>query len=184
MNQPKLFTPIRVGAIDLAEPRRDGAADAQPRAARGRRAMTLNAEYYPPARRRRACMITEGTQISPEGKGYACTPGIYSDAQIAGWKKVTDAVHAKGGKIVAQIWHVGRISHTSLQPNGQAPVAPSPSRAASKTFDGTGFVDTSRAPRAGDGRDRPRDRATTPAPPAMRARPGSTGSRFTARTAI
>jgi N-ethylmaleimide reductase len=108
----------------------------------------IHAEYY--AQRAGAgLIITEGTQISPEGKGYAFTPGIYSPSQIAGWRAVTDAVHAKGGLIAAQIWHVGRISHTSLQPDGQAPVAPSAIGAGSKTFDGNGFVDTS-VPRALD----------------------------------
>lgn len=106
----------------------------------------LHAEYY--AQRAGAgLIITEGTQISPEGKGYAWTPGIYSDAQVAGWKAVTEAVHAKGGRIAAQLWHVGRVSHTSLQEGGAAPVAPSAIGAASKTFDGTSFVQTS-VPRA------------------------------------
>ena len=106
----------------------------------------LHAEYY--AQRAGAgLIITEGTQISPEGKGYAWTPGIYSDAQVTGWKAVTEAVHAKGGRIAAQLWHVGRVSHTSLQEGGAAPVAPSAIGAASKTFDGTSFVQTS-VPRA------------------------------------
>lgn len=84
----------------------------------------LNAEYY--AQRASAgLIISEATQISPVGKGYAWTPGIYSPDQVAGWKLVTDAVHRNGGAIFAQLWHVGRISHESLQPNGQAPVAPS-----------------------------------------------------------
>lgn len=84
----------------------------------------LNAEYY--AQRASAgLIISEATQISPTGKGYAWTPGIYSSEQIAGWKLVTDAVHSKGGSIYAQLWHVGRISHPSLQPNHVAPVAPS-----------------------------------------------------------
>jgi N-ethylmaleimide reductase len=84
----------------------------------------LNAEYY--AQRADAgLIISEATQISPTGKGYAWTPGMYSPEQVAGWKLVTDAVHAKGGRIYAQLWHVGRISHPTLQPNGQAPVAPS-----------------------------------------------------------
>jgi N-ethylmaleimide reductase len=114
----------------------------------------IHAEYY--AQRAGAgLIITEGTQISPEGKGYAWTPGIYSAAQVAGWKVVTEAVHAKGGKVAAQIWHVGRISHTSLQPGGTAPVAPSAIGAASKTFDGTGFVETS-VPRALDLAELPR----------------------------
>jgi N-ethylmaleimide reductase len=84
----------------------------------------LNAEYY--AQRADAgLIISEASQISATGKGYAWTPGIYSQEQIAGWKLVTDAVHAKGGTIYLQLWHVGRISHPSLQPNGIDPVAPS-----------------------------------------------------------
>lgn len=114
----------------------------------------IHAEYY--AQRAGAgLIITEGTQISQEGKGYAWTPGIYSDAQVAGWKKVTDAVHAKGGRIVAQLWHVGRVSHVSLQVGGAAPVAPSAIGAASKTFDGTAFLETS-VPRALDLAEIPR----------------------------
>lgn len=84
----------------------------------------LMAEYY----RQRASagfMVSEGTQIEPRGQGYAWTPGIYSPAQIDGWRKVTDAVHADGGVIFAQLWHVGRVSHNALQPDGAAPVAPS-----------------------------------------------------------
>jgi N-ethylmaleimide reductase len=84
----------------------------------------LNAEYYA-QRASSGLIISEATQISPTAKGYAWTPGIYSAEQIAGWKLVTQAVHANGGKIFAQLWHVGRISHPSLQPEGRAPVAPS-----------------------------------------------------------
>ena len=84
----------------------------------------LNAEYY--AQRADAgLIISKATQISPTGKGYAWTPGIYSPEQVKGWKLVTEAVHAKGGTIYLQIWHVGRISHPSLQPGGISPVAPS-----------------------------------------------------------
>ncbi len=84
----------------------------------------LNAEYY----RQRASaglIISEATPISQQGMGYPGTPGIYSEEQVAGWKSVTDAVHAEGGKMFLQIWHVGRISHTSHQPDGGLPVAPS-----------------------------------------------------------
>ncbi|WP_129135700.1 alkene reductase [Luteimonas sp. YGD11-2] len=84
----------------------------------------LNATYY--AQRASAGLIvSEATQISPQGQGYAWTPGIYSDAQEAGWKQVTDAVHARGGRIAAQLWHVGRISHPLAQVDGATPVAPS-----------------------------------------------------------
>ena len=84
----------------------------------------LMADYY----RQRAgagFMVTEGTQIEPRGQGYAWTPGIHSPEQVEGWRKVTAAVHAEGGIIFAQLWHVGRVSHNSLQPGGAAPVAPS-----------------------------------------------------------
>ncbi|MGK5026879.1 alkene reductase [Janthinobacterium sp. RB2R34] len=84
----------------------------------------LMAQYY--AQRASAgLLITEGAQIEPRGQGYAWTPGIYSQQQIAGWRQVTDAVHAQDGIIFAQLWHVGRVSHTALQPGGQAPIAPS-----------------------------------------------------------
>lgn len=84
----------------------------------------LMAQYY--AQRASAgFMVGEGTQIEPRGQGYAWTPGIYSQEQIAGWRLVTDAVHAQGGILFAQLWHVGRVSHTALQPGGAAPVAPS-----------------------------------------------------------
>jgi N-ethylmaleimide reductase len=85
----------------------------------------LNAEYYAQRAGDTGLIISEATQISPTGKGYAWTPGIYSDEQVAGWKLVTEAVHAKNGKIFLQLWHVGRISHPSLQPGSVAPVAPS-----------------------------------------------------------
>ncbi|WP_417719010.1 alkene reductase [Salipiger sp.] len=106
----------------------------------------LHVEYY----RQRAgagLIVSEGTQISPVGKGYIQTPGIHSEAQVAAWKRVTDAVHAEGGRIVVQLWHVGRVSHVSIQPGGAAPVAPSAIPAGSKTFIKGGFAETS-APRA------------------------------------
>ncbi len=95
------------------------------RAAAGNVATELMAEYY----RQRASaglIISEGTQISQQGQGYAWTPGIHTPEQVAGWRKVTDAVHAAGGLIFAQLWHVGRVSHTSLQPDQGAPVSSSP----------------------------------------------------------
>ncbi len=85
----------------------------------------LNAEYYGQRADDAGLIISEATQISPTGKGYAWTPGIYSSQQVEGWKLVTDAVHKKGGVIYLQLWHVGRISHPTLQPGGVAPVAPS-----------------------------------------------------------
>jgi N-ethylmaleimide reductase len=100
----------------------------------------LNATYY--AQRATAGLIvTEATPISPMAHGYPALPGIYTDAQVTGWKKVTDAVHAKGGKIVIQLWHVGRISHPSLLPNGTQPVAPSAIKPAGQAFTYEGLQD-------------------------------------------
>lgn len=146
MTTPKLFTPARVGELELPNRVIMAPLTRNRALADGDVPHALNAEYY--AQRASAgLIITEASQISPEGKGYVWTPGIHSAEQIAGWKRVTDAVHAKGGRIVIQLWHVGRISHTSLQPNGQAPVAPSAIAADAHTFDGNGFVPTS-TPRA------------------------------------
>ncbi|GLK49998.1 alkene reductase [Brevundimonas intermedia] len=106
----------------------------------------LAVEYY----RQRATaglIIAEATQISQQGQGYQDTPGIYDAAQVEGWRKVTQAVHNEGGRIVLQLWHVGRISHVDLQPGGTAPVAPSAIRAETKTFVNNGFADVSE-PRA------------------------------------
>lgn len=119
-----IFTPVKVGAIECAN-RVFMAPLTRCRSVPGTDApQALNAEYY--AQRSSAGLIvSEATHISPQGKGYMGAPGIYSAAQEAGWKLVTDAVHAAGSKIVAQLWHVGRISHPDLQPNGDLPVAPS-----------------------------------------------------------
>jgi N-ethylmaleimide reductase len=93
----------------------------------------LNAEYY--AQRATAgLIISEATQVSQQGQGYPATPGIHSPEQVEGWKLVTDSVHRKGGKILLQLWHVGRISHSSHQPEGKPPVAPSAIRPSGKTF--------------------------------------------------
>jgi len=143
--KPKLFTPIRIGDIELKN-RVVMAPLTRNRASRGTDAPNdLNVEYY----RQRAgagLIVTEGTQVSQQGQGYVWTPGMYSDAQIAGWRKITDAVHAEGGKIIAQLWHVGRVSHVSLQPGHGAPVAPSPLQAKTKTYIESGFTEVS-APR-------------------------------------
>ena len=141
----KLFSPLTIGTLTL--PNRIVMAPlTRNRAAAGDVPHDLNVEYY--AQRATAgLIITEGTQVSPEGQGYLATPGIYSPAQVAGWRKVTDAVHARGGRIFAQLWHVGRVSHTSLQPNGAAPVAPSAITAKTQVFIASGFADAS-PPRA------------------------------------
>jgi N-ethylmaleimide reductase len=109
----------------------------------------LNAHYYS-QRATAGLIISEATQISPSGKGYAWTPGIYSEAQKKGWQLITNAVHAAGGRIFAQLWHVGRFSHPSLQLNGETPVAPSAIAApkGSKTISETGEFIEVRTPRA------------------------------------
>lgn len=151
-----LFEPTHAGDITLANRiamaplTRNRAPDAIP--------TELTATYY--AQRATAgLIISEATAISPEGQGYADVPGLYGTEQLDGWKKVTRAVHEAGGKIVVQLWHVGRISHTSLQPGHAKPVAPSAIRAHAKTVllkDGVPtFTDTSE-PRALDAEELPR----------------------------
>ncbi|MCD9086938.1 alkene reductase [Stenotrophomonas sp. SY1] len=118
-----LFTPYRLGALELPN-RIVMPPMTRSRAAAGNVATPLMAQYY--AQRASAGLIvSEGTQISPQGQGYAWTPGIYSPEQVAGWRGVADAVHAQGGRIFAQLWHVGRVSHVALQPGVQAPVSSS-----------------------------------------------------------
>lgn len=88
-------------------------------------------------------IITEATQISPMGKGYINTPGIHSDAQVEAWRRIVESVHERGGRIFLQLWHVGRISHSSLLPNQALPVAPSAVRANKQTFIATGLAQVS-----------------------------------------
>ena len=140
-----LFRPLRIGAIEVPNrvlmaplTRNRADADGTPKAI---------AEDYYRQRASAGLIVTEATQISPEGKGYLDTPGIHTDTHVAAWRRITDAVHAASGRIFLQLWHVGRISHVSLQPNGQVPVAPSAIRAKTQTFNADGFVDTSE-PRA------------------------------------
>lgn len=122
----RLLEPAQLGALTLPN-RVIMAPLTRNRAGRDGVPGPLNVEYY----RQRASaglIITEATDISAQARGYPDTPGIYSRDQIAGWRKVTQAVHAAGGRIFLQIWHTGRISHPSLQPGGQLPVGPSASR--------------------------------------------------------
>jgi N-ethylmaleimide reductase len=100
----------------------------------------MNVQYYK-QRASAALIITEATQISPQGKGYAYTPGIYSNEQIQGWKKITDKVHAQDGRIFMQLWHVGRVSHSSLQPGKFPPVAPSAIAVEGQAFTNEGMKD-------------------------------------------
>ena len=118
----KLLTPMKIGALELPN-RVIMAPLTRCRSSAGRVPNDLMAEYYQ-QRAGMGLIITEATSVSAQGVGYPDTPGIWSDAQVEGWKKVTSAVHAKGGKIVLQLWHVGRISDP-LYLNGDLPVAPS-----------------------------------------------------------
>lgn len=134
-----LFQSFQLGPLQLRN-RIVMAPLTRSRAGKGDVPGAMNAQYY--AQRSTAgLIISEATQISQQGKGYAFTPGIYSDAQVEGWKLVTAAVHEKGGLIFAQLWHVGRISHPDLQENGQLPVAPSAIKPDGKAFTESGFKD-------------------------------------------
>lgn len=137
--QTDLFQPYQLGSLTLAN-RIVMAPLTRSRAGAGDVPTPLMATYY--AQRASAgLIISEATQISPQGKGYIQTPGIYSTEQIAGWEQVTEAVHSHGGKIFMQLWHVGRISHPALQVDGVLPVAPSAIRAHGQVFTGQGMVD-------------------------------------------
>lgn len=127
-----LFTPIKIGAWQLAN-RIVMAPLTRCRVSNDGVPGSLQALYYS-QRAGAGLIISEATNISPQGRGYAFTPGIFNAEQVAGWKHVTDAVHEKQGKIVCQLWHVGRYSHPSLQPGGGLPVAPSAIAAEGETF--------------------------------------------------
>ena len=133
-----LFSPVKLGSIAMSN-RMVMAPLTRNRSSMEGVPQDINVTYYE-QRATAGLIITEATPISALGHGYPLLPGIYTDAQVAGWKKVTDAVHAKGGKIVIQLWHVGRISHPSLL-NGSTPVAPSAVKPAGKAFTFKGLED-------------------------------------------
>ena len=145
---PSLFDPTQAGDLELAN--RIVLAPLTRNRAPGAIPTPLMAEYYA-QRASGGLLVTEATAISHQGQGYADVPGLYGAEQLDGWKQVTRAVHEAGGKIVVQLWHVGRVSHTELQPDGGKPVAPSAITAKTKTVlikDGVPtFVETSE-PRA------------------------------------
>lgn len=122
-NTSPLFTPFTLAGSELPH-RIVMAPMTRNRAGAGNVPTPLIAEHYA-QRASAALIVTEATQISPQGVGYPGTPGIHSDEQVEGWRLVTRAVHDAGGRIFVQLWHVGRISHPSLQPGGALPVAPS-----------------------------------------------------------
>ena len=138
--QTDLFSPTTLGPLRLSNrivmaPLTRSRAGAGPAGVPG----PMNAQYY--AQRATAGLIvSEATNISPQARGYAYTPGIYSEEQVAGWRLVTDAVHAQGGHIFCQLWHTGRISHPALQPGGALPVAPSAVKPEGKAYTEDGFV--------------------------------------------
>lgn len=134
-----LFSPVSLGSIQLKN-RMVMAPLTRNRAGTGNVPTDLNALYYQ-QRASAGLIITEATPISAMAHGYPATPGIHTPAQLEGWKKVVQAVHAQGGKIVLQLWHVGRISHPSLLPDNALPVAPSAIKPAGQAFTYQGLQD-------------------------------------------
>lgn len=124
MSSRSLFSPLHVGPYELAH-RVVMAPLTRMRAGQGNVPNALAPKYYAQRASSGGLLIAEATQVTPYGQGYPATPGIHSPEQVERWKKVTDAVHAKGGIIFLQLWHTGRASHSSFQPNGVLPVAPS-----------------------------------------------------------
>lgn len=139
MNDKNLLSPLRLGDLDLPN-RVIMAPMTRSRAGKGDVPTAATAKYYV-QRATAGLLITEGTQITQQGQGYAFTPGIHSPEQVAGWKGVTDAVHEAGGRIAAQLWHVGRLSHRVLQPGGVLPVAPSAIKPDGQAFTPQGMLD-------------------------------------------
>jgi N-ethylmaleimide reductase len=175
-----LFEPVQLGACLLANrivmaplTRSRARADGTP--------TPLMAEYY--AQRASAgLIIAEGTNMSPRARGYALTPGVYTDSQIEGWQCVTQAIHAKRGHAYLQLWHVGRISHPSLQPGGALPIAPSAICPQATSFTEVGFQPCV-TPRALETAEIPELVQEYRRAAAMPSRPASTASRFTPPTA-
>jgi N-ethylmaleimide reductase len=150
MNYPNLFSPLKVGPYQL-EHRLMMAPLTRMRAARPSLApRPLNAQYYAQRTTPGGLIIAEASPVLATGFGNPGVPGIYTEHQVAGWREVVDAVHAKGGFIFLQLWHVGRVSHSSFQPGGALPVAPSavPIPPDLKTMTADGKVTTYETPRA------------------------------------
>lgn len=141
---PGLFAPIKVGPYTLQH-RVAMAPLSRLRSDRGGLPTALAVDYYGQRASEGGLIVTEGTYMAANGNGYAGVPGIDDDSQIAGWKLITEAVHAKGGHIFLQLWHVGRVSHSELQPGGGAPVAPSAVPFEGVAHTSAGWVPTSPA---------------------------------------
>src|SRR4029078_4991192 len=146
MSQTKLFEPFKLGPIMLPNRLVMAPLTRNRAVPPGMVPSPLAGDYYG-QRASGGLLITEASQVSQQGQGYQDTPGIYSKEQVAGWRKVTDRVHEKGGRIFIQLWHVSRVSHVSLQAEGGKPVAPSAIRAKGKTFVNGTFTEISE-PRA------------------------------------
>ena len=136
-----LFEPFSLGDLQLSN-RVVMAPMTRSRADNPEHMATAMMGTYYEQRASAGLIISEGTQISPRAVGYLNTPGMYSEEQVQGWKQVTARVHARGGKIFAQLWHVGRISHEDLL-DGALPLAPSAIKATAKSYTTQGFKPTS-----------------------------------------
>ena len=186
MNFPKLFSPLQIGPYQLKH-RLALAPLTRMRAAKPSLApRPLNAEYYAQRATPGGLLIAEASPVAATAFGSPGVPGIYTEAQIAGWRKVVDAVHAKGGIIFLQLWHVGRVSHSSFQPGGALPVAPSavaiPEEFKACTADGK--IVPYETPRALETAEIPAWSMPSGRPRKTRWPPASTASRSTAPTAI
>jgi N-ethylmaleimide reductase len=145
---PNLFSPLQLGDVRLAHRVVMAPLTRMRSRQPGNVPQDMNAEYYSQRATNGGLIITEATQISPQGLGYPGTPGIHSVEQITGWQKVVHAVHDEGGVIFLQLWHVGRISHSSLHANGALPVAPSAVRPSGEAFTSDGRMVPFETPRA------------------------------------
>lgn len=149
MSDITLFSPIHLGALNLAHRVVMAPLTRMRSTQPGDVPNALMAEYYAQRATQGGLLIAEATQVSPQGKGYPGTPGIHSAEQVAGWKLVTDAVHARGGKIVLQLWHVGRTSHPSFH-GGALPVSASAIKPAGQTMTADWTMADTVTPRALD----------------------------------
>ena len=134
MNDINLFSPLAIGNMALSHRVVMAPLTRMRAAVPGHNATEMMAEYYGQRASEGGFIIAEASQISEDGRGAPSTPGVHSPEQVAAWKMITEAVHAKGGKIYLQLWHMGRLSHPLYQPDGGAPWAPSPVPAAGKVL--------------------------------------------------
>ena len=148
MTSQKLFEPLNVGRMKLKHRVVMAPLTRMRASVPGNMANDMNAEHYGQRASEGGLIIAEASQVVPGGSAAPTTPGIYSAEQVAGWRKVAEAIHAKGGHVYLQLWHVGRVSHSSLQPDGGAPRAPSPVPMSVKVGTATGERVAAETPRA------------------------------------